>query len=382
MGCRGVRGARLVWAVVAAAALSACGGGPAGGGVAMLPAAPADHGLAPGARFELPAGASEERGNVVIACAPGGASCVVQVAADGAVGYERAGGRPTVSLVTFTPAEVAGALEDRRRGAGGVPALAWRGVRYPAPNSPVCLALIIDCEGGLGPIHADAVDHLDLSGFTFLGRRNGVSLAARTEVRDPGQPAYRAFAGWLEHGFFLVGAPGRQVSGDIPFGRRGYRAYSAGNATGTGPAVPPGASATWSGAMWGLLMTNPDPSGPDAFVHGDATVTVSGLPEGSGLVVDVAFTGVRHETTGAGLADLRWSGVPLRADGSFGISPVSADAARLSRHPASDGISGRFYGPDHEEVGGLFGRREVMPGGQAAAGVRAEVSGAFGARRE
>ena len=66
----------------------------------------------------------------------------------------------------------------------------------------------------------------------------------------------------------------------------------------------------------------------------------------------------------------------------FRICPVSAAAARTSRHPAGDGISGRFYGPDHEEVGGLFGRREVMPGGQAAAGVRAEVSGAFGARRE
>ena len=358
MGCWGGRGARQVWA------------------------APADHGLAPGRAVRTAGGdirGPRQCGGRVCVRGP---ACLLQVAADGTIGRERAGGRPTVSRVTFTPAEVAGALHERRRGTLGVPALAWRGVWHPAPASAVCLALIIDCKGGLGPIHADAANHLDLSGFTFLGRHNGVSLAGRTEVRDPGQPAYRAFADWLELGFLLAGNPGGKAAGDIPFGRRGDRTHSVGNAVGTGPAVPPGVSATWSGAIWGLLTTHPGRSGPDAFVRGDATVTVSGLREGSGLVVDVAFTGARQETTGEELADRRWSDMPLRADGSFGVSPVSAEAARLSRHPASRRIAGRFDGPDHGEAGGLFGRREVMPGGEAAAGARAEISGAFGARCE
>jgi hypothetical protein len=351
----------------------------------MLSGAPANHGLNPLEEFELQAGTSEEHGNVVISCAHGGPDCIVQVAADGTIGYESAGGLPTVSLIMFTmstPAEIAVALSDLQRSVQGVPALVWYGTRYPAPDAAICLALIIDCEGGLGPIHHGAVDDLDLSGFTFLGRRNGVSLAEKTVMpQDTNRPAYRAFAGWLEHGFFLIETPDAQVPGDGQFDHRYYRAYSVGNATGTSPAVAPGGAATWSGAMWGLLMINPGLSGPDAFVRGDATVTVSSLQGSSGLVVDVAFSDIRNEATGAVLADMLWSDLPLQ-DGSFGISPASADDVRVSQHPASHGISGRFYGPNHEEVGGLFGRSEAMLGDFADVGVRAEVSGAFGAGRD
>jgi hypothetical protein len=281
-----------------------------------------------------------------------------------------------------SPAEIAAALSDVQRGAQGVPALVWHGARYPAADAATCRALIIDCEGGLGPIHHNAAVDLDLSSFSFLGRYNGVSLAEKTAAtRDPGQPAYRAFAGWLEHGFFLIETPDGQASGDAPFEHRYYRAYSVGDATGTSPAVAPGGAATWSGAMWGLVMIDPDLSEPEAFVRGDAAVTVSSLQGSSDLVVNVTFSDIRSEATGATLADMRWSDLPLQ-DGSFGISPVSADGASLSRHPASQGITGRFYGPDHEEAGGLFGRSEVMLESHAGTGVRAEVSGAFGARRD
>ena len=391
MLCRRDRVAVSVLAAVAATALSACGGGtgepvsPAAGGVVMLSGVPANHGLAPLERFELQAGASEEHGNVVISCASGGPDCVVQVAADGTIGYESDGGQPTVSLIMFTmftPAELEDALDDLRRGAQGVPALVWHGTRYPTPEAAICLALIIDCEGGLGPIHYGAVDDLNLSGFTFLGRHNGVSLAEKTVVpQDANRPAYRAFGGWLEHGFFLIETPDGRVPGDVQFDHRYYRAYSVGDATGTSPAVAPGGAATWSGAMWGLLMTNPDQSEPDAFVRGDATVTVFSPQGSSGLEVDVTFSDITNEATGTVLPDMLWSDLPLQ-DGSFGIGPVSADDARVSRHPASHGISGRFYGPGHEEVGGLFGRSEVMLEDLADAGVHAEISGAFGARRD
>lgn len=344
--------------------------------------APANHGLAPLEQLEVQPGGSEEHGNVVISCPAGGPGCVLRVAADGSLEYEHTGGRPSVALLTFTAEEIAGSLRDLQR-VGSGPALVWHGARYPRPESVICLALIIGCEGGLGPIHYGSVKGLDVADFVFLERRNGVSLAEETVVaQETGHPSFRALAGWMDHSFFLIETPRRGVSpGGTAPDHRYYRAYSAGNATGTDPDLSGGSAATWSGVMWGLLMTNPDQSEPDAFVHGDATMTVLSPQGNPDLTVDVAFTNIRHEATGARIEDLRWRDLPLRS-GSFGISPVSADAAEISRHPASQGISGRFYGPNHEEAGGLFGRKDVLLGAHAAAGVRAEVSGAFGARRD
>ena len=362
---------------------------PAGGDTFTQLDAPAGHGLAPLAQLALPSGRSEEHGNVVIDCPAGGPDCVLRVAADGAIEYASTGGLPSVSLPalpapqpTLTAAEIAGVMHDLRRG-GSAPALAWRGARYPPRDAVTCAAVIIGCEGGLGPIHDGSARDLDVSDFVFLERRNGVSLAARTGVAEgSGGRPYRALAGWMDHSFYLIETPrGGAPPGGAARGDRYYRAHSVGNVTGTDPVLSGGAAATWSGVMWGLVMTDPGLSDPDAFVHGDATVTVSGSGDKADLAVDVAFTDIRHEATGARLEDMRWDDLPLRS-GAFGIDPVGDVHAETSRHPASVGISGRFYGPNHEEAGGLFGSTEVMPGSHAAGGVRTEVSGAFGARRD
>ena len=375
-------------AAMAAAALSACSGGesmpvsPMGSDTFMRLVAPIRHGLVPLEQFELQSGRSEERGNVMVSCPAGGPVCVLRVAADGSIEYERTGGLPSVLLLTFTAEQIASFLKDLQR-IGDVPALVWHGAKYPPPEAATCLALIIGCEGGIGPIHHGSAEHLDVSDFAFLERRNGVALAEKTVVtHETGRTSYRAFAGWMDHSFYLIETPreGMPPGGTAPVDRY-YRAYSAGHATGTDPGLSRGDAATWSGVMWGLLMTDPDLSGPDAFVRGDATVTVSSFQGNADLMVDVAFTNIRHEATGAGLEDIHWDDLPLHS-GSFGINPVNADAAEISRHPASAGISGRFYGPNHEEAGGLFGRRVVTLNDHAAAGVRAEVSGAFGARRD
>jgi hypothetical protein len=348
----------------------------------MRPDAPANHGLAPLERLEVQPGGSVEHGNVVISCPAGGPGCVLRVAADGPLEYEHTGGPPSVALVTFTAEEIAGSLRDLQR-VGSGPALVWHGARYPRPKSAICQALIIGCGGGLGPIHYGSVKGLDVADFVFLEGRNGVSLAEETLVaQETGHPSFRALSGWMDHSFFLIETPRRGVSpGGTAPDHRYHWAYSPGNATGTDPDLSGGSAATWSGVMWGLLMTYPDQSEPDAFVHGDATMTVLSPPGGANLVVDVAFTNIRHEATGAGIEDMRWGDLPLQS-GAFGISPVSAAAAEISRHPASQGISGRFYGPNHEEAGSLFGRREVLLDAHAAADVRAEVSGTFGARRD
>ena len=58
------------------------------------------------------------------------------------------------------------------------------------------------------------------------------------------------------------------------------------------------------------------------------------------------MTAIGHATadsTGTGSDDIRWSGVPMR-NGSFQAS----------------GLDGRFYGPSHEEAGGVFERGGIV----------------------
>ena len=55
---------------------------------------PPGHGLDPG-EIAVAAGVSEEHGNVVVTCPPGGSACAVRVSADRTVEYARTGGIPT-----------------------------------------------------------------------------------------------------------------------------------------------------------------------------------------------------------------------------------------------------------------------------------------------
>ena len=219
------------------------------------------------------------------------------------------------------------------------PAMARYGARFPAPDAVTCAALTIGCEGGLGPIHYGSVRKYDFADFDYRERRRGVSLAERTGVSSGGDGMIdpRALAGWISHSLFVIERP--------PSGSHAgssYGAFSMGNTTGSNPDVLVDSSATWSGVMFGSRISD-----PDAFVHGDALVTVSN-PDGDGdLVVDVEFTNIKDEDTDTGLDDVSWSGLELK-DGSFGVVPVAEEWSHASRHTASRGISGRFYGPSHE----------------------------------
>ena len=126
-----------------------------------------------------------------------------------------------------------------------------------------------------------------------------------------------------------------------------YGAFSMGNTMGSNPDVLVDGTATWSGVMFGLRISD-----PDVCVQGDALVTVSNTVGGADLAVDVECTNIKDEDTVAGLDSVSWNGFELK-DGTFGVVPVAEDRWYDSRHPASEGISGRFYGSNHEEVGGL-----------------------------
>jgi hypothetical protein len=91
--------------------------------------------------------------------------------------------------------------------------------------------------------------------------------------------------------------------------------------------------------------------GTTRWIFGDARIDIDNLSDPD---VDVSFTGIRDVTAGTALPDMGWHDVSL-IDGAFndGSSPT---------------ISGAFYGPVQQEVGGVFDRDGV--------------TGAFGARRQ
>ena len=259
------------------------------------------------------------------------------------------------------------------------PALARFGADPPPPDSATCAALLIGCEGGLGPVHYRAIGEFDFSGFLFIERRRGVSLAERAQVSREGgdTTSYRALAGWLDHSFFLIETPGIGVaSEESRVSTNYYGAYSIGNAVDSNPDVLAGGAATWSGVMVGIRIAD-----PDSFIRGDAEITVFRPGGNPDLLVDVEFTNMKDEPTGVRFDDVSWKGLALK-DGSFGVVPVGEGEADVSRHPARRGISGRFYGQNHEEVGGLFSFRAPVAENDGIRGDIHDVSGAFGARRD
>ena len=75
----------------------------------------------------------------------------------------------------------------------------------------------------------------------------------------------------------------------------------------------------------------------------------------SAITADVEFTDIANTETGERRDDMAWRGMPLE-QGGF-----------ARRNAPDDTISGRFYGPAEEEVGGIFERDGV--------------AGAFGGKR-
>ena len=215
----------------------------------------------------------------------------------------------------------------------------------------------------------------DTSGFEFTETRRGVSLAKKEgRLRHGmGSTHYRSLAGWMEHGLFLVTARETSAHGSTMVD---YEVLSIGDSSGTNPAAPAIGSATWSGTMAGFVESaaSGDPAAPgdgDSFVDGDARITLPGLATGAPATVDVLFSNIVDRGTGARRADMAWDGVRL-TDGAFGspevIAPILASDTDIRGKSIGTGIYGRFHGPGHEEVGGVF-RRDG-------------ITGAFGAGRD
>ena len=109
-----------------------------------------------------------------------------------------------------------------------------------------------------------------------------------------------------------------------------------------------------------------------SFVSGDARITIPHFDSDAPPSVDIEFSNIVNERTGAGLRDIAWEEkskcpmAPLPLPDSFrqSIRVTWTSRTRRSRRE----VFGRFYGPGHEEVGGVF--------------IRDGISGAFGAGRD
>ena len=173
-------------------------------------------------------------------------------------------------------------------------------------------------------------------------------IAIDTDILSyEGWMRYSKFAGQINiitHGLVLHRGRERNWTGQ----RYGV-GVSIGQASDTNPVE---GNATWEGVMVGGRIGETAAIGKP--VRGDATLTF----DFAGADVDVALTNIRTlpivqvpET----YPDMTWENLAVR-DGRFGGGFDDPT------------IEGRFYGPNHEEVGGIFQRSRIV--------------GAFGAQRE
>ena len=191
-----------------------------------------------------------------------------------------------------------------------------------------------------------SISDLDISSGTYQSvmTRSGVSVGQGTihsPLGDSGSSASQMWGGWLEHNFFFAETdsyrPSGALSRDIAY------SISVGNDTGT---VPVGGSATWNGVMVAREAMQRE------FQQGDARLTA----DFSAMNIDVAFTNIHETRTSSSRADITFNDVEMRAGGfDSGIGTQNM-------------INGKFYGPNHDETGGVFQRGNIM--------------GAFGAKRD
>ena len=185
-----------------------------------------------------------------------------------------------------------------------------------------------------------------------IGNRQGASRAF-FEVREPTRSSAVEnrfnYAGWMEHNFFALSTSSTVI--DNPLDPAEYvtaHIHSIGDVSGSNPVS---GNATWTGIMAGVDLRPGDAMGN--LVEGDATLSIGDFVRPT---VDVRFSNVSDQHTGAAIENMVWSSIPL-----------------TSGYFSGNGLQGHFYGPNHEEVGGTF-----------AYGTSRQhlVVGAFGAKRE
>ena len=250
---------------------------------------------------------------------------------------------------TFQNAEVGPALD---RLVGSADSLLASDVRATHPVVGVVRAQTTcngDTCGSIAPSPVDfqiTISTSDLeyadpaADYQAIGTHHGVRISqgeGPTEISGYSLDRY-GYGGWLNHSFFVVESA--EVSAGLLQGTMLGYSYSVGEATGSSPAA--GGGGSWTGVMVGMDVSGTAARGP--VVHGDAEISIDDFAD---PMVGVAFTNIYNLDSDSRYGDMTWSDLTL-TNGSF------------EDGTDGDSISGRFYGPGHEEVGGVFERNEIL----------------------
>lgn len=190
-----------------------------------------------------------------------------------------------------------------------------------------------------------------------VGRFHGVPIGQTSSGASGsgGDADVTKLGGWLEHSYFEARMSG---SFGAPLGdaAAGALTYTIGTVTGTNPT---GGSVTWKGASVGLDV-RPDAAWP---IVGEAVLTFDPsryefLPDSA--AVDIEINDLRRVAgTQVSYDDLEFRGVPV-FDGEFYDGPITELSVPDDMgNPTTelflrDHVSGAFFGPNHEEVGGVY----------------------------
>ncbi len=139
--------------------------------------------------------------------------------------------------------------------------------------------------------------------------------------------------GELEYSMFIVGT----ISGDpgaFPLVYDSVGLFLATN--------PVEGGARWDGQVAGIDSGEGDPGG--AMILGDAEVILTDFTDPQ---VDVIFSGLQDLDTGSARDDMSWLGLQVTGGAFFS-------------QEGSSSISGRFFGPQQQEVGGTFDRNQIV----------------------
>ena len=202
--------------------------------------------------------------------------------------------------------------------------------------------------------------------YSTMPARNGVSLAsetilAATNHRGDRTDHYR-IAGWMEHSMFhqytrhtIYAPPDNPLHQTQQSPSATSSSYSIGSATGANPT----GAFTWSGVAFGVDVDSNSSTFGNAFI-GNVTLDIDDI---SNPDLDISIANLTRLGGAETLPNFAWSDLTM-TDGGFSIGSSS-----------NKRIQGQFYGPNAEEVGGVFTwHPHAFP-------AQPTVNGVFGAKR-
>jgi len=199
----------------------------------------------------------------------------------------------------------------------------------------------------------------DLRGESVPRQLREVGGISLTHVSAAGDSSVRRFGGWMSHaGFHLyTDVPARVFSG-LELLLPGNPTFAIADAFGSESGSAPGATAIYAGAMVGT------PADHEQDTHGEMLVGDAELSfDANDNSVDLDFTNI----TNVDQSDAQHTPASI----SFAALNLEYDATSRRIASTVDGnemaLSARFYGPNHEEVAGVFNHMGVI--------------GSFGGRR-